>query len=91
MGRKYKDKEKTTPESFKVLRANLSQNVKMLREKKALTQLELVNLAELMRPALLSDIERNVNTVNPTLETLCRLAEALEVEVVKLLSPPRKT
>lgn len=89
MGRKYKDK--TPSKSFAEKREILAANVRRFRDRAGLTQAELVEKAELMRAPLLSEIEHNSNKVNPTLETLCRLAEALGVDVVKLLTPPRNT
>lgn len=88
MGREYKDKKPS--KSFGKLRVVLAKNVRRLREEKDLTQSQLVEKAQLMRPALLSEIERCSDAVNPTLETLCRLAEGLGVDVVTLLSPPEK-
>ncbi len=87
MGRKSKD----PPESFLEFRGILAANVSRLRAKAGLSQGELAAVAELKRQALVSDIERDSDVVNPTLETLCRLAEALKVDLITLLSRPRKS
>lgn len=87
MGRKIKEPPKTFLRNRKILAAN----VLRLRENAGLSQAELAAAADLKRQALLSDIERCTDTVNPTLETLCRLAEALKVDLVTLLSPFGKT
>jgi DNA-binding XRE family transcriptional regulator len=57
-----------------------------IRVEAGLSQGPLAEKADLKRQALLSDIERCGDSVNPTLETLCRLAAALKVDVITLLS-----
>jgi transcriptional regulator with XRE-family HTH domain len=83
--------EKTRSESFNGRIEILSGNVRRLRLKAGLTQAELVAKAELKRQPTLSEIEKRSDAVNPTLDTLCRLADALDVDLIKLLSPPRKS
>ncbi|MBR1188551.1 helix-turn-helix domain-containing protein [Bradyrhizobium sp. AUGA SZCCT0160] len=83
--------EKKQPPSFLRYRKVLGDNVLRLREEAGLSQAELAEKADLKRQALLSDIERSRETVNPTLETLCRLAAALKVDVITLLSRPDKS
>lgn len=86
MGRNIKEPPKAFLRNPKILAAN----VLRLRENAGLSQAELAAAADLKRQALLSDIERCTDTVNPTLETLCRLAEALKVDMVTLLFPSGK-
>jgi DNA-binding XRE family transcriptional regulator len=77
------------PGDFPKYQEALAANVKRLREKAGLSQQELAAMTKL-RQALVSDIERCQAHVNPTLETLTRLADALEVDVLVLLRS-RKT
>lgn len=88
MGRDYKDRKPS--KSFVKMRKVLAANVRSLRDELGLTQAELVVKAELMRQPLLSEIERNSDAVNPTLEMLCRLADGLDVDVVELLTEAKK-
>lgn len=88
MGRDYKDRKPS--KSFVKIRKVLAANVRSLRDELGLTQAELVVKAELMRQPLLSEIERNSDAVNPTLEMLCRLADGLDVDVVELLTEAKK-
>ena len=83
--------EKKPPPRFLRYREVLADNVLRLREELGLSQGQLAKKADLKRQALLSDIERGSATVNPTLETLCRLAAALKVDVITLLSRPDKS
>jgi transcriptional regulator with XRE-family HTH domain len=80
---------KKPPDDFPKYQEALAANVKRLRETAGLSQQELATMTKL-RQALVSDIERRQAHVNPTLETLTRLAEALEVDVLALLRS-RKT
>ena len=89
MGRDYKDRK--PPDSFLELRKVLGDNVRSLRKERGFTQAELVAKADLMRQALLSEIEGKSNAVNPTLELLCRLADGLDTGVVELLTEVKKT
>jgi ribosome-binding protein aMBF1 (putative translation factor) len=72
------------PDDFPKYQEALAANVKRLREKAGLSQQQLATMTEL-RQAMVSDIERCQAHVNPTLETLTRLADALEVDVLVLL------
>jgi len=83
--------EKKPPPSFLRYRKVLANNVLRLREEAGLSQGQLAEKADLKRQALLSDIERCSDSVNPTLETLCRLAAALKVDVITLLSRPNQS
>ena len=80
----------TKPESFARaqgrLRAALGRNVRELRLSLGMTQADLADRAE-SRRALVSDIERG--EANPTLDSLLRIAVALEVEPTELLNPRR--
>jgi transcriptional regulator with XRE-family HTH domain len=80
----------TKPESFvkaqRRLRAALGRNVRELRLSFRMTQADLADRAE-SRRALISDIERG--EANPTLDSLSRIAVALDVEPAELLNPRR--
>lgn len=69
------------------LRAALGRNVRRLRLSLRMTQAELAERAE-SRRALISDIERG-EEVNPTLNSVLRIAMALGVEASELLKPRR--
>ena len=58
---------------------NLSKNVKRLREAKGLSQEKLARLADVANNTIIK-IEAGKNQ-NPTLETLKKVAQALEVSV----------
>jgi len=62
---------------------NLSKNVKKLREAKGLSQEKLARLADVANNTLIK-METGENK-NPTLETLKRVAKALEVSVDELI------
>ena len=62
---------------------NLSKNVKRLREAKGLSQEKLARLADVANNTLIK-METGENK-NPTLETLKRVAKALEVGVDDLI------
>ncbi len=62
---------------------NLSKNVKRLREAKGLSQEKLARLADVANNTLIK-METGENK-NPTLETLKRVAKALEVSVDELI------
>ena len=64
-------------------RRKLGQVVKMLRETKSLTQIELAKRANVSQ-GYLAAIERGLKR-NPSLEVLRRLAKALGVPVTELL------
>jgi len=62
---------------------NLSKNIKRLREAKRLSQEKLARLADVANNTLIK-METGENK-NPTLETLKRIAKALEVSVDDLI------
>ncbi len=62
---------------------NLSKNVKRLREVKGLSQEKLARLADVANNTLIK-METGENK-NPTLETLKKVAKALEVSVDELI------
>jgi transcriptional regulator with XRE-family HTH domain len=62
---------------------NLSKNIKRLREAKGLSQEKLARLADVANNTLIK-METGENK-NPTLETLKKVAEALEVSVDSLI------
>ncbi len=62
---------------------NLSNNIKRLREAKGLSQEKLARLADVANNTLIK-MESGENK-NPTLETLKRVAKALEVSVDDLI------
>lgn len=63
---------------------NLAKNVKRLREAKGLSQERLARLADVANNTLIK-METGGNK-NPTLETLVRVAKALDVSINKLLN-----
>ena len=63
---------------------NLSKNVKRLREAKGLSQEKLARLADVANNTLIK-METGENK-NPTLETLKKVAKALEVSVDDLIN-----
>lgn len=68
---------------------SLAENVKRLRTQKGLSQQQLAETIGVSHPRV-SEIENGRS--NPTLETICLLAEALETTAARLLrdSPPKK-
>ena len=61
----------------------LSNNLKKLREKKGLSQHRLAKLADVANNTIIK-IEQGEN-INPTLDTLKKMAKALEVSVDELI------
>jgi len=61
----------------------LSNNLKKLREKKGLSQDRLAKLADVANNTIIK-IEQGEN-INPTLDTLKKMAKALEVSVDELI------
>ncbi|MBI2444500.1 MAG: helix-turn-helix transcriptional regulator [Candidatus Magasanikbacteria bacterium] len=61
----------------------LSSNLKQLREKKRLSQDRLAKLADVANNTIIK-IEQGEN-INPTLETLMKVAKALDVSVDELI------
>lgn len=62
----------------------LSKNVKRLREKKGLSQDRLAKLADIANNTIIK-IEQGEN-INPRLDTLKKIAKALEVSVDELIN-----
>jgi len=62
----------------------LSKNLKKLREQKGLSQDRLAKLADVANNTIIK-IEQGEN-INPTLETLKKMAKALEVSVDDLIN-----
>ena len=63
---------------------NLANNIKKLREAKGLSQEKLARLADVANNTLIK-METGKN-INPTLETLKRVAKALDVSVDNLIN-----
>jgi len=63
---------------------SLSKNLKKLRERKGLSQDRLAKLADVANNTIIK-IEQGEN-INPTLETLKKMAKALEVSVDDLIN-----
>lgn len=63
---------------------NLSKNIKKLREAKGLSQEKLARLADVANNTLIK-MESGENQ-NPTLETLKKVAKALEVSIEDLIN-----
>jgi len=63
---------------------NLAKNVKRLREAKGLSQEKLARLADVANNTLIK-METGENK-NPTLETLVRVAKALDVSINELVN-----
>ncbi|TNE84742.1 MAG: XRE family transcriptional regulator [Deltaproteobacteria bacterium] len=66
--------------------ANLAANLKWMRERRSLSQAQLAKLASVPRSTI-ANLEGG--DANPTLAVLLAMAEALQVRVEELLSPPR--
>jgi len=62
----------------------LSENIKKLRKKKGLSQDKLAKLADVTLTTLVK-LESGVND-NPTIKTLKKIADALEVSIDELIS-----
>ena len=73
----------STPEA---LAANLSRNMRQLRELRGCTQARLSALSGVPRPTLAS---LEAGGANPTLAVLCQVAAGLQVTIEELISPPR--
>jgi putative transcriptional regulator len=63
--------------------SNISKNIKKLRETKELSQEKLARLADVANNTIIK-IESNKNQ-NPTLDTLKKIAKALEISVDDLI------
>jgi transcriptional regulator with XRE-family HTH domain len=68
-------------------RSVLARNVRKLRLARGFSQEDLAAEAS-TRQALVSEIE--AGAANPTLDSLARLAEALQVDLAELFNAPRK-
>ena len=62
----------------------LARNLKKLREKKGLSQDQLAKLADVANNTIIK-IEQGMNE-NPTLDTLKKIAKALDISVDKLIN-----
>lgn len=67
---------------------NLAATLRQLREVRGLTQARLAALSGVPRPTL-ATLESG--SANPTLSVLVKVADALQVSVEELISPPRAT
>lgn len=70
---------------IEALAGNLAANLRYIRERRALTQVQLAKAADLPRSTV-SQVETGAG--NPTLSVLVRLARALDVSIEELLSSP---
>ena len=66
--------------------ANLSDNVRALREARGLSQAQMAKIAGVPRPTW-AHLESGA--ANPTVAVLVRVADALQVRVEELIGPPR--
>ncbi len=66
--------------------AHLGENVRQLRESRGLTQQQIATIAGVPRPTW-ANLESGL--ANPTLAVLIRVANALQVRLEELISPPR--
>ena len=74
----------TRMETVDKVRAELARNLRMLRAAARVTQEDLADRADLQRSQI-SQIEQELG--NPSLKTLCQLADALDLTVSELLAP----
>lgn len=74
-----------TGDQIEALAGNLAANLRYIRERRGLTQVQLARLASLPRSTV-SQVETGAG--NPTLAVLARLARALAVSIEELLSAP---
>jgi len=72
-------------QNYEQLRLHLSENIRLMRRVKNLTQEQLALMAEVDR-TYVSQIERC--TGNPSLLVLCKLANTLEIATDQLLAEP---
>ena len=72
-------------QDYEQLRLHLSENIRLMRRMKNLTQEQLALMAEVYR-TYVSQIERC--TGNPSLLVLCKLANILETTTDQLLAEP---
>jgi len=66
-------------------KSNIARNIRKLRQKKGISQDRLSKLADLSLNTIVN-IESG-NNPNPTIETLEKIAKALEVSIEELLKP----
>ena len=69
--------------SSNISKSNIAQNIKRLRQKKGISQDRLSKLADLSLNTVVN-IEAG-NNPNPTIETLEKIAKALEASIDRLL------
>ena len=69
--------------SSNISKSNIAQNIKRLRQKKGISQDRLSKLADLSLNTVVN-IETG-NNLNPTIETIERIAKALEISINELL------
>ena len=67
------------------LSANLSRNLRRLRETRGVTQATLARLSEVPRPTI---AKLEAGSPNPTLHVLARITHALRVSIEELIAPP---
>ena len=72
--------------SASIVAENLADNILKLRESRGLTQAQMAKTAGIPRPTW-ANVESG--SANPTLNVLLKIAEALQVTIEELLSPPR--
>lgn len=77
---------KSSPTLFMSARERVGKNIRRLRKEKGLSQEELAEVAEFHR-TYVSQLERYVTNIS--IDGLERLAQALEVDIIELLRPPR--
>jgi transcriptional regulator with XRE-family HTH domain len=65
---------------------NLATNIRLLREARGLTQLQMAKLTGIPRPTW-TNLESG--SANPTLAILVRIASALQLRVEELIGPPK--
>ena len=66
--------------------ANLAANIKQLREARGFSQVQIAKIAVIPRPTW-ANLESGV--ANPTLTVLIKVANALQITLEELVSPPR--
>ncbi len=67
---------------------NLGNNIRQLRETRGLTQAQIAKIAAVPRPTW-ANLESGA--ANPTLAVMIKVADALQVSLEELISPPRTT
>lgn len=80
-----KSRQHTAGRQYAAAMLDISLNIYKLRKKRGMTQAELGEKARLPQSRV-SDLERPISDNAPSLKTLSRLAEALGVTIVDLIS-----